>query len=208
MSVLSGEGSTVILYGSTSIVAGPRIVGGYLARPDLEGEWPTVIVVPPEDDISGSVKDLCRNLARHGFAALAVAERGQLSLYESFVTNPAGDWSNAELGFGVISLGDGSEFVEARGAGGHPLTSVAMLSPVAAPGPDVDVPVLVLIGGAEEDQVEPVPRQQAENVEWVIYGDAGPEFWDIAATGYDGAVAADAFERMTEFFASRIPRAS
>ena len=72
MSVLKGEGTHPTLFGSTSIVAGPVTHRGYLARPDLSGEWPTVSLVPSEWGITSSSKDICRRLARLGLAVVAV----------------------------------------------------------------------------------------------------------------------------------------
>ena len=71
MSVLKGEGKVPILFGSSSIAAGSVIHRGYLARPDLTGEWPTIIVLAGAWGVTSSIKDICRRLARHGFAVVA-----------------------------------------------------------------------------------------------------------------------------------------
>ena len=65
MSVLKGEGKVPILFGSTSIAVGTLTHRGYLARPGLAGEWPTIIVVPSEWGVTSAMKDVCRRLARH-----------------------------------------------------------------------------------------------------------------------------------------------
>lgn len=72
MSVMPHEGTHVILYGGTNIPAGTQVHSGYLARPDLGGGFPTIVVVPDKDGVDSSVKDLCRRFARHGFAAITV----------------------------------------------------------------------------------------------------------------------------------------
>lgn len=72
MSVLPGEGTHVILYGSTRIAARTQIHNGYLARPDLVGAYPTIVVVPDAAGVTSGVKDLARRLARHGLAVLAL----------------------------------------------------------------------------------------------------------------------------------------
>ena len=134
MTVLKGEGKVPILFGSTSIAVGSKTHRGYLARPDLAGEWPTVIVVPSVWGVTSSVKDLCRRLARRGLAAIApdfyrgaapdqrvdrdaaLPAAAALSLPQaaadlgdiaSYVANPAGFWSSAERGFAVLGIGWG-----------------------------------------------------------------------------------------------------
>lgn len=135
MSVLKGEGKVPILFGSTSINTGPRTRGAYLARPDLSGEWPTIVAVPDVWGVTSSTKALCRKFARQGFAILApdvyggappsrTASPGDaaaawqahgddriaggLADVVSFITNVAGFWSSAEDGFGVLGIGAGA----------------------------------------------------------------------------------------------------
>jgi len=72
MSVLPGEGTHVILYGSLRIAARTQIHNGYLARPDLVGAYPTIVVVPDTAGVTSGIKDLARRLARHGLAVLAL----------------------------------------------------------------------------------------------------------------------------------------
>ncbi|MBA2338350.1 MAG: dienelactone hydrolase family protein [Acidimicrobiia bacterium] len=153
MTVLKGEGKVPILFGTTTLPAGGRQHRGYLARPDLTGQWPTVIVVPDVWGISPSIKDLCRKLARWELAAVSVdhfrgtkpaavsardeALRRQAALpagldadlddIVSFVTNRAGFWSSAEFGFGVLGIGTGAA-PAARLAGRSPQAAVAVVS--------------------------------------------------------------------------------
>ena len=134
MSVLKGEGRVPILFGSTSVAVGSRVHGGYLARPDLGGEWPTIVVVSPAWGVTSSVKDICRRLSRQGFAVIAPDLYGGKSPSRSvdresavraadslspakvdrdladvvgFVANRAGLWSSAEDGLGVFGIGTG-----------------------------------------------------------------------------------------------------
>lgn len=72
MAVLSHEGTYPILYGSLPIPVGSAHRNGYLARPDESGKVPTVFVLPDLDGLSSVEKDLCRRLARRGFAALSI----------------------------------------------------------------------------------------------------------------------------------------
>lgn len=152
MSVLKGEGRVPILFGSTSVSVGSRLHRGYLARPDLGGQWPTILLVAPAWGVTSSVKDICRRLARQGLAVLApdlydrggpargvdreIAERAaaalpqalidrDLSDFVSFVSNPAGFWSSAEDGFGVFGIGSGGR-AAVRLAGGSRAAALAL----------------------------------------------------------------------------------
>ena len=134
MSVLKGEGKVPILFGMCSVPSGPLIHSAYLSRPDLTGEWPTIVVVSPAWGVTSSVKDICRRLARHGFAVIApepypggaparnISLKDAVAGYEAlgeapvlgliddvvgFITNPAAVWSSAERGYGILGLGSG-----------------------------------------------------------------------------------------------------
>lgn len=72
MAVLSHEGTYPIMYGAVPIPVGAGHRSGYLARPDEAGKVPVVYVVPDLDGMGSLDKDLCRRLAREGFAALTV----------------------------------------------------------------------------------------------------------------------------------------
>lgn len=72
MAVLSHEGTYPILYGPWPIPVGSRHRDGYLARPDEAGKVPVVFVIPGIDGLAGLEKDVCRRLAREGFAALSI----------------------------------------------------------------------------------------------------------------------------------------
>ena len=200
MSVLKGEGDTVILYGETSVSTGASSYHGYLARPDLRGEWPTVVVTAPADTES-TVADICRSLARNGIAAVAPGAGG-LDSFVDFITNPAGHWSNAEHGFGTLGLGDGA--ADAASAG---VVGVALVGPV------IDDPLLIALRGARvpilvcSARVDGIDqaRRAAPHAEWVVYDGVEPDFWDVAAEGYSPTAAGDAGERVTEFFAGLLP---
>ena len=77
MAVLSHEGTYPILYSSWPIPVGAIHREGYIARPDEAGKFPVVFVVPDLDGMNSFEKDLCRRLARAGFAAIT------LDLYRS-----------------------------------------------------------------------------------------------------------------------------
>lgn len=255
MTVLKGEGKVPILFGSTSIAVGTLTRQGYLARPDLAGEWPTIIVVASEWGVTAAVKDFSRRLARHGFAAIApdlyrgsgpersvepeaaaraarmvTAQRAaaDLDAIVEFISNPAGFWSSAESGFGVLGFGEGARFaVPFAGSSVH--RPLALVSPrLAAPPPDVDWegqvtdppdypntildtvvgPILGLSG--REDETNPVGdvtefRARAPHSEWVLYDGVGSHFTDDSAEGYDAEAHLDALERITEFFEKHLP---
>jgi len=96
MSILPGEGTHVILYGSTRIAARTQIHSGYLARPDVVGAFPTIVVVPDKAGVTSGIKDLARRLARYGLAVLA------LDLYRG--DGPArGDAEAAAASYEVLS---------------------------------------------------------------------------------------------------------
>ena len=93
MAVLSHEGTYPILYGPTPVPVGASHRTGYLARPDEYGKAPTVLVIPGLEGLGSGEKDVCRRLARSGFAALAVdvyGSRGDgLTLYNSMTDDDA-----------------------------------------------------------------------------------------------------------------------
>lgn len=60
------------MYGPVPIPVGTGHRGGYLARPDESGKVPTIFVIPDLDGLGSFEKDLCRRLARSGFAAISV----------------------------------------------------------------------------------------------------------------------------------------
>ena len=60
------------MYGSWPIPVGSGHRNGYIARPDEYGRVPVVFVIPDLDGLGSLEKDLCRRLARSGFAALTI----------------------------------------------------------------------------------------------------------------------------------------
>lgn len=208
MSVLKGEGTTVILYGSTSVPTVSRQYGGYLARPDLMGEWPTVVVVSPSDGAGSAVHAICRLIARHGIAAVAPGASG-LDTFVGFITNPAGHWSNAEHGYGVLAFGDGATDALALAAGADLAAAVALVGPAldeAALGAleRVRVPLLACAPDADGDEIDRA-RAAAPQGEWVIYKGAAPRYWDIDSDGYAPSAETDTSDRVLGFFDEALP---
>lgn len=238
MSVLKGEGKYPILFGSTTIAADTRLHQGYLARPDLAGEWPTVVVSPDVWGVSPSVKDLCRRLARRGLAAVSVdpyrgahpardasreeaaamlAEVGDASLEAdlndlvSYVVNPAGFWSSAGRGFGVLGLGAGGRIAvrvaARRRAAGIALVSTPFHELTGDLSP-LPTPVLGVFGRADEVvaiELVLAARSTTPHAEFVIYEGVREDFYDDNREGYDAEAAADATERITAFFEKHLP---
>ena len=93
MAVLSHEGTYPIMYGSLPIPVGSSHRNGYLSRPDESGKVPTVFVLPDLDGMGSFEKDLCRRLARRGFAALSIDLYGRqgdgLDLYNELSDDQA-----------------------------------------------------------------------------------------------------------------------
>ncbi|CAN5316541.1 MAG: dienelactone hydrolase family protein [Acidimicrobiia bacterium] len=239
MTVLKGEGKVPILFGSMSITVATRLRHGYLSRPDLAGEWPTVIVVPDVWGVTPSIKDLCRKLARRELAAIAVdpfrdgggrrftdravatAALAEVPAHDldadledvaSFVTNPAGFWSSAEHGLGVLGIGTGGA-AAARLADRRPGVALALVAVPLQPIAAILGPTSGLLGlyGRDDPEV-PVEevlaaRPALPQAELVLYEGVGSDFLDDGRPGYDLDAATDAVERLTGFFIEHLPAA-
>jgi dienelactone hydrolase len=48
-------------------------------------------------------------------------------------------------------------------------------------------------------------REAAPQTEWVVYREAGGDFWDDAADGWDREACDDALERLAMFFEHHLP---
>jgi len=116
MSVLPGEGTHPILYGSTRLSARSQIHSGYLARPDLAGSYPTLVIVPGTAGITSGLKDVCRRIARRGMAVVAYdVYRGKGPLRgasEDDVAAAYAELSDAQV---LADLGDVYRFLRGPG---------------------------------------------------------------------------------------------
>ncbi|GIU92181.1 MAG: putative carboxymethylenebutenolidase [Acidimicrobiia bacterium] len=72
MAVLPHEGTYTIMYGPWPIPVGAGYRNGYIARPDKEGRFPTIILSPDINGITAHEKYVARRLARLGLAVVAV----------------------------------------------------------------------------------------------------------------------------------------
>lgn len=220
MAVQTGEGTTEIIYGSSSIPAGALTLGGYIARPDLEGEWPTVLVFGPEPEPTSTIKDVCRMLARHGFAAIAPdltdnhASNARRAMHvAAFVTRKGGGWSNAHYGYGVLAFGPGIRDAAGLASDDGRVIAAATVGatldePVSAAFAVADVPIL-FIGSRDDDSVDVDLSIEAQlalpQTTYVVYGGADSGWWNVDAPGFESDLADDTFTRVGQFFAEQLP---
>lgn len=220
MAVQAGEGTEDIIYGSTSIPAGPRAFGGYLARPDGQFEWPTVLVYGPESSPTPTIKNICRIFARHGIAAIAPELTGEpepdrriSKAIAAFIAAPNGDWSNGEYGFGAVAFEDGIEpaarlaategLVVALASIGSSYTDTVIGDLQAA-----DIPLL-FIGSREDDGADIdaslAARDRLPQTKYAVYPDGNRGFWNDDADGFRDDRFDDAMDRTIAFMADRLP---
>ena len=128
MAVLSHEGTYPIMYGTWPIPVGASHRNGYISRPDEAGRVPVVFVIPDLAGMGSFEKDICRRLAREGFAALSIDLYGEtgdpLELYASltdgralaildemhqFIMSEDVQW-NVEEGVGILGTDTGGRF--------------------------------------------------------------------------------------------------
>lgn len=220
MAVQTGEGTVEITYGTTSVPGGPRIFGGYLARPALAGEWPTVLMFGPRPEPTSTVKNMCRVFARHGIAALApdLTESHEANDSVSqgiarFLADPTGDWSNGQYGYGVLGFGvgiyDATRLAELDGRAlccaivGATVDDMATVSMAGA-----GVPVLAILSREDEStdvDASLAARDSAPQTTFVVYSNGEEGFWDESADGFDEELQADVVERLVGFFADQLP---
>jgi carboxymethylenebutenolidase len=116
------------MYGSWPIPVGAGHRTGYMARPDESGRVPVVFVLPDLQGMGSHEKDMCRRLAREGFAALTIDLYGEsgdgLELYNAladeralsvldelhqFIVSEDVDW-NVEDRVGILGTDVGGRF--------------------------------------------------------------------------------------------------
>ena len=220
MAVQLGEGTKDIIYGETSVPAGPRTFGGYLSRPDGLGEWPTVLIFGPMSKPTSSVKNICRIFARHGVAALAPDlgpdEAGfatAANAAASFIMNPAADWSSAEYGFGVLAF-EGGVGVASNIA--HSVDNVAAFATVGSSLDDAIVERIApreirgLYIGSRGDDGSNVDgslesRDALPFTTFAVYSDGETGFWSDDAAGFSEVRWTDTRDRLIGFFGLHLP---
>ncbi len=208
MSVLAHEGTYPILYGSYDLPVGSGHSPGYLARPDQAGRFPGVLVLPVVGPTSHH-KDLCRRLARHGFAAVAVdlssTEDEAVAVIDEvyeFVMSADVTWAvEDQLGIVGLEAGGGPGLIYAAD---HPeIRAVALVStvleeegPVASVLPRLVVPVLGLYGALSG---APLNGGRIRQASFVVYEGVAGGFFDDGSVDYDAAASADAHRRLVDF---------
>ncbi len=220
MAVQSGEGVIEIIYGTTSIPAGPEVFGGYLARPDGIGQWPTVVVFGPEPVPTSSVKNICRVLARHGIAALApeftsdhMENAAMARKIVAFIMDPTGHWSNAQLGYGSLAFGSGIFDAASHASDGGKVAAmvgVATTIDAVVVGDLRSVGAPTLYVGSRGDETTDVDlalsaRADLPTTTFVVYQDADAGWWNDDADGFDDRLAQDTLDRVVSFFTDHLP---
>lgn len=115
MSILPGEGEHLILYTPFRLPAGTQLHPGYLARPNVVGAFPTVIVVHDIFGLASHEKEVCRRLARHGLTAVAVdLYRGQGPSPRATLEEALDFYHRLPDGRALADLDDAYEFVVAE----------------------------------------------------------------------------------------------
>lgn len=239
MAVLDHEGTYPIMYGTHPVPVGAGYRSGYLSRPDKAGRFPVVVVVPDINGLTSHEKDLCRILARHGIAALALemyrnrfgdpledyhalSDRQaatDLDEVHEFLVSEDVDWAHADA-VGLLGLDVGGRFALAAGASRPWVRSVAVCytpltgdeereRPVAEVLDHLSVPVLGLYGAGDElidsATVDEAQRRN-DSGQWLLYDGAGHGFLDIDADTYHVDAAADAEQRLIQFFLQTLPQ--
>lgn len=167
------------MYGPLAVPVGAGHRNGYISRPDEAGKVPVVFVIPDLNGLGAFEKDLCRRLARQGFAALSVdlywSKGDPFDLYHSltddrvmyildelhqFVVSDDVVW-NVEDRVGILGTDTGGRFGIIKAATRDWVRSLAMCYTPLTGDEDrehrvadyldhLPVPVLALYGGADE----------------------------------------------------------
>ncbi|MGH8945961.1 MAG: dienelactone hydrolase family protein [Acidimicrobiia bacterium] len=188
--MLPHEGTYPIMYGSSPVPVGASQPTAYIARPDEEGRFPVVFVLPGLKGMTGFDKDLCRRLARAGFAALSIdfyrageepldsynrlGDRNALGYIDElhdFVISDDVEW-NSSQGVGLLGTDVGGRFALIAAATRNWVRSVVAVSApltgdegrkhqVSDYLDHLRVPVLGLFGG-EDDLIDATTVDEAQ----------------------------------------------
>ena len=216
MSVLAHEGTYPILYGSYAVPVGSGHAPGYLARPDQAGRFPGVLVLP-DGRLRSFHRELCRRLARHGLAALAVGLPSELESAVAHVAEAHEFLMSADVTWviehhlGIVGLGTGggpgllyaADHAEVRAVG---LVSTILdeAGPVASVLERLAVPVFGLYATTEVSGSE-VDDGRLPNGSFVVYAGVSGGFLDDGAPSYDSSASADAGRRLIDFLTRTLP---
>lgn len=211
MAVIEGEGRVPILFGSLALPVPPNRPA-YIARPDLRGEFATVVIAH-DDRITSSVKAMARRLARHGYGVFVPALRPDLAAAARDLADavhsariPGTPWASAER-TAVVGLGSGGVVAAIVAAD----EEVGPLVLIAA---SLDSELLarhsgrlLVLHGADDavtpdDELRQI-RQEVGRGEWVVYNGVGARFYEDSNERYDAAAADDVMGRLVDFLDAR-----
>lgn len=218
--VQPGEGTEDIIYRRASIPAGATTYGGYLARPDGQHEWPTVLIYGPDPTPTATIKNICRIFARHGIAALApdLTEDLERDLrisraVSAFIGASRGDWSNAEHGFGVVAFEGGARLGARLAAVDGRVVAFASIGstlddPIVEDLVTADIPTLFV--GSRGDQHADIDasvsaKDRLPSPTFAIYADGDHGFWNDHAEGFRTDRFDDAMDRTIAFMDRHLP---
>jgi carboxymethylenebutenolidase len=173
------------------------------------------VLVLPGSGLTSHHKDLCRRLARHGLATVAIDlgpaaddAVGAVAAAHDFVT--VADWA-IEQHLGIVGLGAGGGPGLIYAADQPEVRAVALVStplgedgPVAICLPRLTVPVLGLYG-ADDTLGSEVDDGRIQYGSFIVYQGASAGFIDDGGAEYDAAAAADAYRRLIDFLTQTLP---
>lgn len=233
MAVLAHEGSKTIMFDTIGIPLGAATVDGYLARPDVAGRIPCVVVLHGRDGSAGFERALCQTLARHGFAAIApdlfrgdspsewalddsraITDVGEVV---EFLDSPSTPWASAE-DVVVIGYDTGARFALAYAAkSSRPGAVVSISGPLAKTReqefaasdevPRVNCRILGLYGFDDtEVAIGEIDQAQADTGlgTWIVYEGVGRGFMDDGGDQYDAGASGDAIQRILALVGSTL----
>jgi len=216
VAILKGEGRVPILFG-TWVLAVPPNRSAYIARPDLEGEYATVIVAHDQNGVTPGVRAIARYLARHGYSVMVPdltrgsrSGGGEFEWVVSDLTDavdtariPGTRWASdsriAMIGVGVGGIAASIVAAEEAAVGVLVLAGAVLDADLLS---ESDAALLVLQGARDEmapaDEVRDM-QQAVGRGEWVLYSGVGLGFLDEGSESFDAAVSADALGRAIDF---------
>ena len=212
MSVLEGEGRVPIIFGSLSLPEPPHRPA-YIARPDLGGEFTTVVVAPDESGVTPAVKALAQHLARWGYAVIVPEMRSDFDAAVRDLTDavdsariPGTEWASPER-IALVAIGSGGSIAPVVAAEER-VPALVMVSATldrdllaAAPG------ALLVFHGADDeaapaDEVKDM-REDLGRGEWILYRGVGSDFFDDASPTFDAGASDDVRDRLVSFLDTR-----